>query len=108
MVKCVACNEDMNGLIGLELLRRTNSDSAHNQSEQAWLKFLCHKCHTVFVIHFLYGRKEISQLLDDGGKIAAVRLRRLATGEGLYEAKHYVDKIEEEKKHTYTTEENIT
>jgi len=60
------------------------------------------------VIHFLYGRKEISQLLDDGGKIVAVRLRRLATGEGLYEAKHYVDKIEEEKKHTYTTEENIT
>ena len=92
----------------VEILRRTNADSAHNQSAQVWLKYLCHRCHMVFVVHFLYGRKEIISMLEDGGKIRAIRMHRLATGEGLMESKHHIDKIENEMKHTYTTEENIT
>jgi ribosomal protein L7/L12 len=70
----------------------------------------------VFVLHFLYGRKEIISMLEDGGKIRAIRMYRLATGEGLMESKKHIDEIENEMKNLYTTteeglsfsEENIT
>ena len=99
-MKCPVCVNNH-----VELLRRTNSDSTHGQSSQVWLKYLCHNCHFVWVVHFLYGRKEIIALLDDGGKIRAIRMYRIATGEGLMESKKHIDKIEHEMKNLYTTTE---
>lgn len=97
-MRCIVCSNHH-----VELLRRTNSDSAHNQSPQAWLKYLCHKCHFVWTVHFLYGRKEIIGLLEDSGKIQAIRMYRMATGTGLYESKAVVDEIAEEINYTYST-----
>lgn len=114
-MRCPTCYHDH-----VELLRRTNSDSAHGQSPQVWLKYLCHRCHFVWVAHFLYGRKEIIAMLEDGGKIRAIRMYRMATGAGLYESKAVVDEIAEEINYVYSTtvegiataksksEENIT
>jgi hypothetical protein len=112
-----------------EILKRKTSTGAYvNKSydyiktgaKQAWVKFLCHHCHFVWTMHFNFGRKEVVEMLQDGGKIRAIKMYRMATGEGLYESKKYIDEIADEIGYKYhatvegvatsrsRSEENIT
>ena len=111
-MRCPVCVNNHVELTGRKTAKNGHyiKDYQHVGGEvrQAWLKYLCHNCHFNWVLHLNYGRKMIVQMLQDGGKIRAIRFYRIATGEGLYEARKYVEEIENKMNHTYSTEENIT
>ena len=106
-MRCPTCYHDH-----VEILKRKLATGGHfakdynhvsGEVKQCWLKCLCHRCHFVWSTHFLYGRKEIIAMLEDGGKIRAIKMYRLATGEGLYESKKVVDEIADEIGYVYST-----
>jgi ribosomal protein L7/L12 len=62
-----------------------------------YMKYKCKRCETGFTIMFATPKNtdsEYKKLLLANRKIQAIKNRRAITGEGLHDAKHYIDSLQ--------------
>jgi len=61
--------------------------------DERYRKYKCVNCGTEMEVTVKCGEEDIKRILRKNQKIAAIRLWRWVSGEGLMEAKKYIDKL---------------
>ena len=90
MASCPICTSEGYANIGL-------MKTSHAQNGFSYRRYLCLRCNTHFTVMFPSPKNddaEYKKLLAARCKIQAIKNRRMLTGEGLFEAKRYMDNLE--------------